>query len=98
MTQQPSQHLRRYPASPRQHRYLRQLALRAGQTFTPPTSMYDASVQIERLKRTPASTRDELAYEHDFLAEENAARAANTDVAIRTDEISGYGSDCRWLQ
>jgi hypothetical protein len=84
------------PATPRQQRYLRALAERTGQTFTPPRSIADASRQIRRLQQVPASTRDELAYERAFLAEENAARAANGDVPLRPDEVRGYGSTATW--
>ena len=84
------------PATPRQQRYLRALALRTGQTFTPPTSSADASRQIQRLRNVRPSTRDELAYERSFIAEENAARAANCDVPLTDADVRGFGSTATW--
>jgi hypothetical protein len=96
MTRTPPAHHRFIPASPRQLNYLRTLAIRTGQTFTPPTSMYDAGVQINRLKRTPASSRLELALERRDLAADNAARERNCDVPVTPRELTGYGSRATW--
>jgi hypothetical protein len=96
MTHTPPAHHRFIPPSRRQLKYLRTLAIRTGQTFTPPTSMYDASQQVDRLKRTPASTRLEIELERRDIAPENAARERNCDVLVTRRELTGYGSDCRW--
>ena len=61
--------------------YLRALAHRTGQTFTPPATRADASRDIRRLREATPSSRQELGEER---------------RAIRAEEISGYGASCEW--
>lgn len=75
--------------------YLRALAQRTGQTFTPPATRADASREIQRMRTATPSSRQELRSERrairDALSLGDGARAA-----IRDEEISGYGSSCKW--
>src|SRR3954454_9408607 len=83
------------PPTPRQQRYLRQLALARGVTFVPPRSSSEASRLIDQLKRREADSavdrRRELRAVQDDLA------GGRGDAArIREDEISGYRSSATW--
>ena len=75
--------------------YLRALAHRTGQTFTPPATRADASREIRRLREATASSQQELGEERrairDALSQGGGARAA-----VRDEEITGYGSSCEW--
>ena len=81
------------PPTPRQLSYLKALAVRAGQSFSYPSSFSQASREIRRLKQisTTGFTFAELRAEH-------AARTLHDDLlldyppAVRADEISGYGA------
>jgi hypothetical protein len=84
------------PPSSKQLTYLKALANRTGQTFTYPKTSVHASREIQRLKRAKSTSASELAMERFDLAAENAAREANCDVAIRPDEIAGWGSNAHW--
>jgi Protein of unknown function (DUF3072) len=81
--------------TPRQLSYLKSLAERAGQTFTYPATSGDASREIARLKNTRPSTRTERRIERKLIADQIAA-APDDAARVRDDEISGYGSNCRW--
>jgi hypothetical protein len=75
--------------------YLRALAHRTGQTFTPPATRADASREIRRLREATPSSQQELGEERrairDALSQGDGARAA-----VRDEEITGYGSSCEW--
>jgi len=76
--------------------YLRALANRAGQTFTYPRTVSQASAKIRRLKAAKPSSRVERAVER---FDDRAAReAAEDSVAIHGFEVVGYGSSCTWSQ
>src|SRR4051812_2333873 len=81
--------------TPRQQRYLRQLALARGVTFVPPRSSSEASRLIDQLKRRDADSsadrRRELRAVQDDLAGDRGEAAR-----IRDDEISGYGASATW--
>jgi hypothetical protein len=84
-----------WPPTARQLAYLRQLANRAGQTFTTPRTREHASQEIERLL---AVTNTGFTFAE--LQGEQAAREANHDlsISIKPHEIRGYGSNCTWSQ
>jgi hypothetical protein len=88
----------RKPPSSKQLTYLKALANRTGQTFTYPKTSLQASGEIQRLKSIRPSSASELAMERFDLAAENAARDANCDATIRSDEIAGWGSNAHWSQ
>jgi hypothetical protein len=73
--------------------YLRTLAIRTGQTFTPPATRADASREIQRLKGATSSDRDEQRRERGDIRD---ALSRGTGAAPRNHEISGYGSSCEW--
>src|SRR3954447_19830740 len=83
------------PPTPRQQRYLRELALARGVTFVLPRSSSEASRLIDQLKRrapeAPADRRRELRAVQDDLAGDRGEAAR-----VRADEISGYGSNATW--
>jgi hypothetical protein len=88
------------PAGPaptaRQQRYLRQLALQRGVSFTPPRSRAEASRLIGELqRRSPdpvADRRREIRAVQDEMA-----RGRGDAARVREGvETTGYGSNCRW--
>lgn len=83
------------PPTPKQLRYLRDLALRTGQSFTYPRSAGQASREIDRLKklrRTPAAER-----RRELLQIQRDMTERRGDAAgVRRDEVQGYGSQAGW--
>jgi hypothetical protein len=84
------------PPTPRQQRYLRQLALARGITFVAPRTRAEASRLIDELRRRApephADRRRELRGVQDDLA-----RRRGDAARVREDvEATGYGSNCRW--
>src|SRR5687768_10257423 len=83
------------PPTGRQQRYLRELALERGVSFTPPRTVSEASRLIDELKRRDpapaADRRREVRAVRDDLARDfgDAAR-------VRDDEVSGHGSSATW--
>jgi hypothetical protein len=75
--------------------YLRTLAIRTGQTFTPPTTRGDASREIQRLQAATPSGRGEQRRERRDIRDA-LSRGAGASAAVRDHEISGYGSNCEW--
>jgi len=81
--------------TPKQLRYLKNLALSTGESFTYPKTFEDADRQIKRMrrkKRTPAADR---------RRETQAVRRGMADgrgdgASVRESEISGYGSSASW--
>jgi hypothetical protein len=80
--------------TPRQLRYLRQLAEQTGTTFTAPATRRQASQEIERLKRRPRSATQERRDDRRAVSRGLAERQPASSV--RADEIVGYGSQARW--
>ena len=81
--------------TPKQLRYLRQLAERTATTFAMPTDIEQASAEITRLlKLTPSSradrTREKRAVQRDL------AERPDDATAIRSTDVVGYGSSTRW--
>ncbi|MCW2980483.1 MAG: hypothetical protein JWO14_2210 [Solirubrobacterales bacterium] len=83
-------------ATPKQLRYLRDLALKTGQSFAYPRTAADASREIDRLRgarRTPtADRRRELrAVSREMAERRGGSSAVDTDY-----ELEGYGSTASW--
>ena len=81
--------------TPRQQRYLRQLAEQTGTSFTPPATKTQASREIARLEglqRSPRADRirDQRAVQADLQA------GVGDSVRHRRAETRGYGSNARW--
>jgi len=76
----------------RQQRYLRTLAERTGTSFAPPSTVREASREIERLKGLSRSPR------HEHQADRQAVQQTPRGGATRIDdsEIEGYGSTATW--
>jgi len=85
--------------TPAQLRYLRALAEQTGTTFVNPSTRAQASREIDRLRRlkkTKSPTRtDEDGREQQGHADEQQLVYA---TALQPDEVSGFGSSCRWSQ
>ncbi|MDA0163134.1 hypothetical protein OM076_22865 [Solirubrobacter ginsenosidimutans] len=92
----PSPHTTNRPDKPtaNQLRYLRQLANRAGQTFTYPTTKHQASAEIRRLKKLAEDSRLEREVERDRLQREVELPA--DAAAYREDEVTGHGAGAHW--
>jgi hypothetical protein len=93
----PSHHPHTAPdkPTPRQQRYLRQLAEQTGTSFTPPQSKGHASREIKRLQalqRSPRADRirDQRAVQADLQT------STGDSVRHRRPETRGYGSSARW--
>jgi hypothetical protein len=84
------------PPTSRQLAYLRALAERTGQTFTPPRTSGEASREIRRLKQARPMTSAELEVEREIA---DAVAVGNKDAArFRRSEVTGYGSSATWSQ
>ncbi len=79
----------------RQLAYLKALAQRTGQTFAYPTTMADASAEINRLKKAQPSSRTERYVERKLIADQIASGPLDA-ARVREDEISGRGSSATW--
>ncbi len=76
------------------NRQLRRLALARGESFAVPHTIEQAKTEVARLKHRRPSSSAERAMDRDGLS---AARRTTTPAtAIRDDEVTGYGSNCRW--
>ena len=75
--------------------YLRALALRAGQTFTPPATRTAASREINRLRNTQPTSPPQRADERREIAQD-LARGDGANAAVQPHETTGYGSTARW--
>jgi hypothetical protein len=78
--------------SPRQLRYLRQLADQTATSFTYPRTKRQASEEIDRLRNLKASTpRLPRLRERSIASDPNLYA-----TAPRCDELTGYGSSAHW--
>ena len=89
----------RVPASQRQPstkqlRFLRNLALQRGESFTYPATAAQASAEIERLKGRKRGSYTERCIEREQVSRDMAARGGA--AAVRDPEIVDYGSSARW--
>jgi hypothetical protein len=84
------------PATRKQLAYLRALAAKTGQTFTPPRTSAEASREIQRLKQARPMTGAELEIEREIA---DAITHGNRDATrFRPSEVTGYGSNATWSQ
>ena len=79
----------------RQLNYLRALANRTGQTFTYPTTVAEASREIERLKQAQPATRLDNRLIDREIADAIACGDADA-TRVRSSEVSGHGSSATW--
>jgi len=83
------------PPTPRQQRYLRQLALERGVSFVPPQTRSEASRLIDELKRRPPEPRSDRRREIRGV-QDDLACGRGDGARVREFEISGYGSSATW--
>jgi hypothetical protein len=79
----------------RQLNYLRSLALKTGQTFTPPATSADASREIARLRATQTDPPSERRRERHALSTQ-LANGDGTHAPVQAHETTGYGANARW--
>jgi hypothetical protein len=72
--------------------YLRSLAMQTEQSFATPRTKTQASQEIKRLQRAVRNRRGEAVGRCASDVRERVAGA----TAIRSHEITGYGSSARW--
>lgn len=81
--------------TPRQLRYLKDLAIRTGGSFTYPQTFAEADAQIKRLRkrrRTSAADRRREARQ----VSRDLAEGHGDAASIQPSEVSGYGSSATW--
>jgi hypothetical protein len=91
----PQPHTEKKP-TPKQLRYLRDLALKTGQSFAYPRTAAEASHEIDRLRgarRTPAADRRR---ELRAVSREMAEHRGDASVVDTEHELEGYGSTATW--
>jgi hypothetical protein len=84
------------PPTPKQLRYLRDLALGRGQTFAYPETFDEADRQIKRLLKVKRTSGADRRREARAISAEMAERRGDA-ARVRDHELGGYGSNCRWL-
>jgi len=84
------------PPTPRQQRYLRQLALQRGISFVPPRTCLEASRLIDQLKRRAPEPAADRRREIRAVQDDMARRRGDSARVIEGRETTGYGSNCRW--
>ena len=88
-------HTASHKPTPRQQRYLRQLAEQTGTSFTPPATKTQASREIKRLQTRARDPRaDRIRDQRNVQAD--LQTGAGDSVRHRAGETSGYGSNARW--
>jgi hypothetical protein len=82
--------------TPGQLKYLKDLAIAAGESFGYPETFGQASAEIKRLlkaKRTSVAERRRETWQ----LREDFSTGCGDAAAISPEEIGGYGANCRWL-
>ncbi|MBJ7331464.1 MAG: hypothetical protein JHC95_16345 [Solirubrobacteraceae bacterium] len=86
------------PPTPRQQRYLRQLAIQRGVTFVVPTTRAEASRAIDALKRRKAEPYADRRREIRAVQYDMACRRGDDARVLHDLETEGYGSTATWKQ
>ena len=84
------------PPTARQQRYLRQLALQRGISFTPPQTRLEASRLIDELKRRAPDSAVDRRREIRAVQDDMARRRGDDARVIEGLETTGYGSSATW--
>ena len=89
---------RRHPRkpTPKQLRYLRDLALRTEQSFAYPETSAEASREIDRLRGAPRTPVADRRRELREVSREMAERRGDAARMRLDEEAEGYGSSARW--
>jgi len=80
----------------KQLRYLRNLAMSRGESFTPPQTKAEASSEIQRLKGRQATSSAERRYEEAGTRRALTAQGRGRAASVRRREVEGYGSSATW--
>jgi hypothetical protein len=82
------------PPTSKQLRFLRNLAVQRGESFSYPHSAAEASAEIGRLKARPRGSYVEQRIEREQVSRDMAN--CGDAASVRESEIVGYGSSARW--
>lgn len=81
----------------KQQRYLRQLALQRGVSFTPPATRREASRLIDSLRQTRPEPASDRLRELRGVQADLATRRGDA-ASVREHELEGHGSSATWSQ
>jgi hypothetical protein len=81
--------------SAKQLRYLKDLAQQRGESFTYPTTAAEASAEIDRLRGRKRMSPTDRRRETRELSRQMAERGGDA-AAVRSFELTGYGSSATW--
>jgi hypothetical protein len=84
------------PPTPRQQRYLRQLALQRGVTFVVPNTRAQASRAIDALKRRRPEPVADQRREIRAVQDDMARTRGDSAQVLEGIETTGYGSSATW--
>jgi GAF domain-containing protein len=84
------------PPTPRQQRYLRQLAIQRGISFTPPRTRSEASRLIDQLRRRRPDSVADRRREIRAVQDDMARHRGDSAQVIEGLETTGYGSSATW--
>src|SRR3954471_16742443 len=84
------------PPTARQQRYLRQLALQRGVTFTVPKTRAQASRAIDTLKRRGPGPTADRGGESRAVRDDMAQGRGDSAKVLEGIETTGYGSSATW--
>jgi hypothetical protein len=82
--------------TPRQQRYIRQLALARGVSFVIPRTRAQASRLIDELKRRSSQPRTDRAREIRGVQDDMATGRGDAAQVHEDREVAGYGSSATW--
>jgi hypothetical protein len=89
----PQPHSRK--ATTRQIRYLKELAMRTGGSFSYPSSSAEARSEIDRMKARERSGTAERRWELLQVSRDMAEHRGDS-ASVQASEIDGYGSSATW--
>ncbi len=84
------------PPTPRQQRYLRQLAIQRGVTFVVPTTRAEASRAIDALKRRKPEPFADRSREIRAVQRDMACNRGDDARVLHDVETEGYGRTATW--
>jgi hypothetical protein len=84
------------PPTPRQQRYLRQLAIQRGSSFVPPRTRFEASRLIDQLRRRRPDTVADRRREIRAVSDDMASNRGDAPRVIEGVETVGWGSHATW--
>lgn len=85
------------PPTAKQQRYLRQLAIQRGVTFTIPATRAQASRAIDKLRRQRAEPASDRRREIRAVQDE-LATGRGDNARVQDHELTGYGSSATWKE